>query len=90
MRRQFLRNATAPDVMEQLRWLAARHIEVHTQLVIVPGFNDGEWLARSIRELAELWPEDGGGGVLSVSVVPVGLTRHHKHGICLLYTSRCV
>ena len=81
LRRQFLRNATAPDVMEQLRWLAARHIEVHTQLVIVPGFNDGEWLARSIRELAELWPEDGGGGVLSVSVVPVGLTRHHKYGM---------
>ena len=81
LRRQFLRNATAPDVMEQLRWLVARHIEVHTQLVIVPGFNDGEWLARSIRELAELWPEDGGGGVLSVSVVPVGLTRHHKYGM---------
>ena len=81
LRRQFLRNATAPDVMEQLRWLAARHIEVHTQLVIVPGFNDGEWLARSIRELAELWPADGGGGVLSISVVPVGLTRHHKYGM---------
>ena len=81
LRRQFLRNATAPDVMEQLRWLTARHIEVHTQLVVVPGFNDGEWLARSIRELAELWPEDGGGGVLSVSVVPVGLTRHHKYGM---------
>ena len=81
LRRQFLRNATAPDVMEQLRWLAARHIEIHTQLVIVPGFNDGEWLARSIRELAELWPADGGGGVLSISVVPVGLTRHHKYGM---------
>jgi len=81
LRRKFLRNATAPDVMEQLRWLAARHIEVHTQLVIVPGFNDGEWLARSIRELAELWPADGGGGVLSISVVPVGLTRQHKYGM---------
>lgn len=81
LRRQFLRNATAPDVMEQLRWLAARHIEVHTQLVIVPGFNDGEWLARSIRELAELWPAEGGGGVLSISVVPVGLTRQHKYGM---------
>jgi putative radical SAM enzyme (TIGR03279 family) len=81
LRRQFLRNPTAPDVMEQLRWLAARHIEVHTQLVVVPGFNDGEWLARSIRELAALWPADGGGGVLSISVVPVGLTRHHKYGM---------
>ena len=81
LRRRFLRNPTAPDVLVQLRWLIERGIEVHTQLVVVPGFNDGEWLARSIRELAELWPEDGGGGVLSVSVVPVGLTRHHKYGM---------
>jgi putative radical SAM enzyme (TIGR03279 family) len=41
LRRKFLRNAGAPDIMEQLRWLAARSIEVHTQLVVVPEFNDG-------------------------------------------------
>ncbi len=81
LRRRFLRNDDAPDVMAQLRWLVARHIDVHTQLVIVPGFNDGEWLKRSIQELAELWPADGDGGVLSISVVPVGLTRHHKYGM---------
>ncbi len=74
MRRKFLRNATAPDILTQLRWLADRHIEVNTQLVIVPGFNDGPWLERSIRELADLWP-----AVQSISVVPVGLTRHHKY-----------
>jgi len=74
MRRKFLRNPNAPDILAQLRWLAERHIEVHTQLVVVPGFNDGPWLERSIRELAELWP-----AVQSISVVPVGLTRHHKY-----------
>lgn len=76
MRRQFLRNDAAEDIVDQLRWLVANGIEVHTQLVIVPGFNDGEWLARSIDELAELWP-----GVRSISVVPVGLTKHHKYGM---------
>jgi len=82
VRRRFLRNPDAGDIMEQLRWLAERHIEVHAQLVIVPGFNDGPWLERSIRELATLWPDDDiSGGVLSVSVVPVGLTRHHKYGM---------
>jgi putative radical SAM enzyme (TIGR03279 family) len=82
MRRRFLRNATAPDIMEQLRWLAARGIEVHTQLVVVPGFNDGQWLERSVRELEGLWPgRDGGGGVASISVVPVGLTKQHKYGM---------
>ena len=73
-RRLFLRNKTAPDIMEQLRWLAERGIEIHTQLVVVPEFNDGEWLERSIRELADLWPT-----VRSVSVVPVGLTSQHKY-----------
>lgn len=82
MRRRFLRNSTAGDIIEQLRGLADNHIDVHAQLVVVPGFNDGEWLARSIRDLAALWPEDDSrGGVLSVSVVPVGLTRHHKYGM---------
>ncbi len=76
MRRKFLRNPNAPDVMDQLRWLAKRGIEVHTQLVVVPGFNDGPWLERSIQELADLWPT-----VQSISVVPVGLTKQHKYGM---------
>ena len=74
MRRRFLRNENAPDIMDQLRWLAERDIEMHTQLVIVPGFNDGEWMERSIRDLETLWPD-----VQSISVVPVGLTKHHKY-----------
>lgn len=82
MRRRFLRNAAAPDIMEQLRWLTERHIEVHTQLVVVPGFNDGEWLEQSVRDLEALRPrEEGDGGVLSISVVPVGLTKQHKYGM---------
>lgn len=76
LRRRYLRNPHAPDIMEQLRWLAERDIEVHTQLVITPGVNDGDWMLRSIQELATLWP-----AVQSVSVVPVGLTRQHKYGL---------
>ncbi|MCA9976120.1 MAG: DUF512 domain-containing protein [Anaerolineales bacterium] len=74
MRRKFLRNPNAPDIMMQLRQLAQWGVEMHTQLVVVPGFNDGPWLERSVRELATLWP-----AVQSISVVPVGLTRHHKY-----------
>jgi putative radical SAM enzyme (TIGR03279 family) len=76
LRRKFLRNADAPDIMEQLRWLAERGIQIHTQLVIVPEFNDGAWLHQSIKDLAELWPS-----VKTISVVPVGLTSHHKYGM---------
>ena len=76
LRRQFLGNADAPDILEQLRWLAERGIKIHTQLVIVPGLNDGRFLQQSIAELAELWP-----AVQSISVVPVGLTKQHKYGL---------
>jgi putative radical SAM enzyme (TIGR03279 family) len=74
LRRQFLRNDQAPDILPQLHWLAERGIEVHTQLVVVPGFNDGRFLQQSIADLAELWP-----AVQSISVVPVGLTKQHKY-----------
>jgi putative radical SAM enzyme (TIGR03279 family) len=75
-RRQYLRNANAPDIMAQLHWLAARGIEVHTQLVITPGVNDGRLLTQSIHDLATLWP-----AVQSISVVPVGLTKQHKYAM---------
>lgn len=74
-RRACLANPHAPDVLEQLRWLKERGIEVHTQVVVTPGLNDGAWLEKSVRDLAELYP-----AVRSVSVVPVGLTKHHKYG----------
>lgn len=74
-RRACLANKTAPAILPQLRWLAERGIEMHTQLVVTPGLNDGKWLEKSIRDLAKLYP-----AVRSVSVVPVGLTRHHKYG----------
>jgi putative radical SAM enzyme (TIGR03279 family) len=75
LRRKVLRNPTAPDVLAQLRWLGVRSIETHTQIVVTPGLNDGPHLDRSIADLATLWP-----AVRSVSVVPVGITKHHKYG----------
>ena len=75
VRRKCLRNPSSGDILAQLRWLAGRGIQMHTQLVITPGLNDGEILSKSIRDLAALYPS-----VLSISVVPVGLTKHHKYG----------
>jgi putative radical SAM enzyme (TIGR03279 family) len=75
VRRKCLANRNAPDVMEQLRWLGERGVVCHTQLVVTPGLNDGPILGQSIRELGRLYPT-----VQSVSVVPVGLTKHHKYG----------
>jgi putative radical SAM enzyme (TIGR03279 family) len=74
-RRKILGNPHAPDVLEQLRWLASRGIELHTQIVVTPGLNDGELLERSVFDLTRLYP-----GVRSVSIVPVGITRYHQCG----------
>jgi putative radical SAM enzyme (TIGR03279 family) len=75
VRRKLLRNDDAPDILDQLRWLVRCGIEVHTQIVVTPGLNDGERLERSVRDLVEFWPT-----VQSVSIVPVGITKHHKYG----------
>lgn len=75
LRREMLRGRTAPDVMEQLCTLTDAGITLHTQIVICPGVNDSEHLDRSVHELAELYP-----GVVSVGVVPVGLTQHRRIG----------
>ncbi len=76
VRRRVLRNPRAPDIMAQLRWLADHGIEMHTQIVVTPGLNDGAHLERSVFDLATLWPQ-----VRSVSVVPVGVTRFQRYGV---------
>ena len=76
VRRWLLRNPEASDVISQLRWFAERGISFHTQVVLVPGINDGPQLVRTLRDLYGL-----GSGVLSVSVVPVALTEFSKHAL---------
>jgi putative radical SAM enzyme (TIGR03279 family) len=60
------------EIVEQLALLTAAGIEVHTQVVLCPEWNDGAHLERTIDELWALGP-----GVLSLSVVPVGLTQYN-------------
>ncbi|MGH7560505.1 MAG: DUF512 domain-containing protein [Gemmatimonadales bacterium] len=74
IRRWLLRNPAAPDVLEQLRRFAGHGLQFHTQIVLSPGVNDGPVLTGSIGDLYAL-----GDPVLSVSVVPVGLTEFSKH-----------
>ncbi|HRX20048.1 MAG TPA: DUF512 domain-containing protein [Gemmatimonadales bacterium] len=74
VRRWVLRNPQAPDIMAQLRHFADHGIELHTQVVMAPGMNDGAVLSRTLDDLWQFGPE-----ILSVSVVPVGLTEFSKH-----------
>ncbi len=72
VRVRLLKNRTAGAIMDQLRSLTSAGLEVHTQVVLCPEWNDGNHLDRTIDDLWSL-----GGGVLSLSVVPVGLTRYN-------------
>ncbi len=74
LRQRMLGGSRIPDVMSQLRKLAAAGITVHTQIVVCPGVNDGDNLEHTVSDLAELHP-----AVQSVGIVPVGTTKHRKH-----------
>ena len=76
IRRWLLRNPEAPEIVPQLRWFADRGIAFHTQVVLVPGVNDGAELERTLADLYALGP-----AVLSVSVVPVALTEFSKRDL---------
>ena len=68
----------APEpILPRLEMLADAKIQIHGQVVLCPGYNDGPVLEQTVRALAALHPEARGtyGGVLSVAVVPVGLTQ---------------
>ena len=72
VRVRLLKNDRADLILDQLAELLGGGLEVHTQVVLCPGWNDGRELDRTIGDLYALGP-----GVLSLSVVPVGLTRYN-------------
>ncbi|HEV8215105.1 MAG TPA: DUF512 domain-containing protein [Gemmatimonadaceae bacterium] len=69
-RKVLLNNPRVPNIVEQLTRLADGGIQFHCQMVIVPGLNDGDVLEQSLTDLWAL-----GDAVMSVAVVPVGLTQ---------------
>jgi putative radical SAM enzyme (TIGR03279 family) len=60
------------DISEKLARLLDAGIEVHAQVVLCPGINDGEVLRKTIFDLAAEYPR-----ITSVAIVPLGLTRYN-------------
>lgn len=69
-RKVLLNNPRVPNIVEQLTRLAEGGIQFHGQMVIVPNLNDGDVLEQSLTDLWNL-----GDAVLSVALVPVGVTQ---------------
>ena len=79
LRSTLLENPRAGKLLQQLQWFAQRKLQIHAQVVVCPGLNDGDALLNTVRDLARFagveWP-----AVLSAAVVPVGLTRFRPPG----------
>jgi len=73
LRVEMMGNERAAFIKDDLRRLQEAGIEVHTQVVLCPGLNDGDVLEETISGLAEFYP-----AVRSVGIVPVGLTGHRR------------
>jgi putative radical SAM enzyme (TIGR03279 family) len=69
-----LKNEKLADIIPSLDYLTKHEIKLHTQVVLCPGVNDGIYLEKTINDLSELHP-----GVITLAVVPVGLTRYRKN-----------
>ena len=70
LRAQMTCNPNAGKCLQYLYKMAGAGIELNTQIVLVPGFNDGKELEKTLTDLCSLFP-----AVKSVAIVPVGLTK---------------
>ncbi|HAK87941.1 MAG: hypothetical protein A2077_05845 [Nitrospirae bacterium GWC2_46_6] len=76
IRNKMIGNEGAADILKEIKFLAAHKIRMHAQIVLCPGYNDGKNLEKTITDLYKYYPY-----VMSIAVVPVGLTAHRKKAI---------
>lgn len=73
LRCRMLHNRFAGESLKKVDRFYEAGIQMNGQIVLCKGFNDGEELDRSIRDLTKYLPH-----LQSVSVVPVGLSRFRE------------
>lgn len=71
---RLMKNPKAGDLSYRMKQLADSGILIHSQIVLVPEYNDGEILEETVKELGNLYPS-----VQSIAVVPVGLTKYREN-----------
>ncbi len=74
IRIRLLKNHRAGQLLDQLNWFKERRLQIHAQVVVCPGINDGIHLERTLLDLAK-FHQGKVPAVISAAVVPVGLTR---------------
>ena len=76
LRARMLNNPKAKNILNDLDWLKKSDIPVHLQIVLCPGYNDGEELEKTFRDFEKFRSI-----IQSVAVVPVGITKFHKNNL---------
>ncbi len=76
LRVKMLKNPKAARLPEIMQRLCDNGVVMNCQIVLCPGYNDGDELSYTIEKLYEMRS-----CVKSVSVVPIGLTKH-RDGLC--------
>ena len=71
VREKLMRNRQTGKLAEQIKRLAEAGLVLHTQIVLVPDYNDREILQETVENLAAFFPQ-----VQSIGIVPVGLTKY--------------
>lgn len=75
LRKNLLKNPKAANIIDDLKWLEGLEIPIHTQIVLCPGINDGEALAKTLKDLNSF------SNILSIAIVPVGITKFQTNPI---------
>lgn len=74
LRRKMLNNKNAGKIMEQIDKFAKNGMNINCQIVLCPGYNDGEELERTISDLGKYCFQ-----IESVSIVPVGISKYREN-----------
>ncbi len=80
LRCKLLGHVKAGEILNKIRLFYEAGVEMNAQVVLIPELNDKEHLDRTISDLSQFLPH-----MRSLSVVPVGVTRH-RNGLYPLRT----
>src|SRR5213593_1527183 len=73
LRTRILGRRKIDDLDRKMRKLISGGIRLHSQIVLMPGINDGKNLEKTVFDLYGYYP-----GVYSVAIVPLGLSDHGR------------
>lgn len=74
LRVKMMKNSHAGEALSIIRRFAQAGIKINCQIVLCPGYNDGEELMRTLNDLESLCPQ-----VQAVAIVPVGITKFREN-----------